>query len=187
MKRIACLIIPIVILLSCKTVPETAETPAPQEKTVPPEETLFPAEESEPAEEVFDPESISQELFDTTKTDVQRFIEELNDIIRVKDYNAWVSHLGETYISEKSSPEFLDKTSAVLMESKIQSRRRRLTSLQDYFLYVVAAAHQSRPNDRVDDIEFISPSRVKAFTITDKGRLRLYDLENAGNGWKIVN
>jgi hypothetical protein len=40
----------------------------------------------------------------------------------------------------------------------------------------------------VDDIEFISPTRVKAYTVSSGGqRLRLYDLEHSGEEWKIVN
>jgi uncharacterized protein YigE (DUF2233 family) len=46
----------------------------------------------------------------------------------------------------------------------------------------------SRANDRVDDISFVSPQRIKVYTVNNKGeRLRLYDLENLGNGWKIIN
>jgi hypothetical protein len=46
----------------------------------------------------------------------------------------------------------------------------------------------SRANDRVDDIEFISQKRVKAYTVSQKGeRLRLYDLEKTNEGWKIIN
>jgi uncharacterized protein YigE (DUF2233 family) len=46
----------------------------------------------------------------------------------------------------------------------------------------------SRANDRVDDIEFASQKRVKAYTVTPNGtRLRLYDLEHIGDQWKIIN
>ncbi|MDR3145686.1 MAG: hypothetical protein LBU21_05365 [Treponema sp.] len=170
-------------VLSCGTAPESSEPPAavePAPRQPAPEPVAVPPEE--PA--VFDPGAISEEVYVSTKIDVQEFIQDLNKIIRAKNYRAWVSHLGEEYIKEKGSPEFLAETTAILMESQIQSRRRALKSLEDYFLYVVVPSHQ---NDRVDDIEFITENRVKAFTVTEKGRLRLYDLENLGDGWKIVN
>ncbi|MDR2185573.1 MAG: hypothetical protein LBO80_07920 [Treponema sp.] len=171
-------------VLSCTTLPEPAEPPAAAEPV--PRAAPKPAAVPEPAEEpaVFDPGAISEEVFISTKTDVQELIQDLNGIIRAKNYRAWVSNLGEEYIKEKGSAEFLAETTAILMESQIQTRRKALKSLEDYFLYVVVPAHQ---NDRVDDIEFISEHRVKAFTVTEKGRLRLYDLENLGDGWKIVN
>jgi hypothetical protein len=178
--------ISLMAVLSCMTAPEPVEVPAALEPVPAPEPVPEPAAVPEPAEEPagFDPGVISEELFISTKTDVQELIHDLNRIIRAKDYRAWVSSLGEEYIKEKSSEEFLAETTALLMESQIQTRRKVLKSLEDYFLYVVVPAHQ---NDRVDDIEFITETRVKAFTVTDKGRLRLYDLENLGDGWKIVN
>jgi hypothetical protein len=169
--------IPFLSFWACKTAPGEVEIPVSEEK--PPAEPVPVS-----VEEVFDPGSISQETFDTAKTDVQRLIQDLNGIIRAKNYKAWVSHLGEAYIETRSAQDFLDRTSAVLMESNIASRRKKLSSLEDYFLFVVVPSHQ---NDRVDDIEFESPVRVKAYTITDKGRLRLYDLEHVDMEWKIVN
>lgn len=137
---------------------------------------------SQPDEENFDPGSISQEVFDSTKTDVQHFIVNLNQIIRDKDYVTWVSHLGGDYFAEKSSPEYLAQISE---QPRLRTQKIVLTSPEDYFLHVVVP---SRANDRVDDIEFISPTRVKAYTVTPNGqRLRLYDLENSGNTWKIIN
>ncbi|MDR2079406.1 MAG: hypothetical protein LBP74_06785 [Treponema sp.] len=167
-------------LLSCRTAPEPEEPPA----VVEPVSQAVPA--PEPAEESvsFDPGSISEEVYVSTKTDVQELIRDLNSIIRAKNYGLWLSHLGDEYVKEKGSPEFLAETTAILMESQIQARRKVLNSLEDYFLNVVVPAHQ---NDRVDDIEFVTENRVKAYTVTEKGRLRLYDLENAGDGWKIVN
>jgi uncharacterized protein YigE (DUF2233 family) len=42
--------------------------------------------------------------------------------------------------------------------------------------------------NHVDDIVFISETRVKAYTLnTQKQRLRLFDLERDGSGWKIIN
>jgi hypothetical protein len=70
------------------------------------------------------------------------------------------------------------------MQSADPSKRRTLKSLEDYFLYVVVP---SRDNDHVDDIEFVTQSRVKAYTETPKGQRRLYDLESSGNTWKIIN
>jgi hypothetical protein len=167
------------VVFSCKSGPGRIDPPAQSVSGDTPGSTASP---NEPA--AFDPSTISKEVFDSTKTDVQHLIEDLNGIIRAKNYKAWTSHLGEAYVRAKSDPEFLAETSAILMESRIESRRRVLNSLEDYFLNVVVP---SRQNDRVDDIEFVGENRVKAYTITDKGRLRLYDLENPGDGWKIIN
>ncbi|MDR0623163.1 MAG: hypothetical protein LBG10_01895 [Treponema sp.] len=164
---------PLVFALSCRS--EPAVDPGPGVKPESPKA-------AEPAAEVFDPGSISREVFDSTKVDVQQFIQNLNAIIRGRDYNAWVSHLGDDYYAEKSSPQYLSQVSE---QPRLKTQKIVLSSAQDYFIHVVVP---SRQNDRVDDIEFVSPTRVKAYTVTPNGqRLRLYDLESSENTWKIIN
>jgi hypothetical protein len=166
---------PLVFALSCGSEPAVN----------PPVETAPVEAASQPTaveEADFDPGTISQEVFDSTKTDVQQFIADLNRIIRSRNYDIWVSHLGEDYFAEKSSPEYLAQVSE---QPRLKTQKIVLNTAQDYFIHVVVP---SRQNDRVDDIEFVSPTRVKAYTVTPNGqRLRLYDLENSENSWKIIN
>ena len=162
------------------------EPPAPVQKpeasaivSPPQENSVVPPE---PAVEPFDPASITKEEYDSTKSDIQALIKELNTIIRTQNYNAWVDHLGPKYMGAISSPAFLARVSE---SARLKNQKIVLRDLKDYFMYVVVP---SRANDRVDDIEFIGQNRVKAFTITEKNqRLRLYDLEKTDQGWKIVN
>lgn len=155
--------------------PEPFPEPAPIEEEAPtpdlPEET-----------EAFDPSTIPREVYDSTKNDVQTLIEEINGIIRDKDFSTWVSYLGNNYRKALSDEAFLKRVSE---SSVIKKQKITLRTLEDYFTYVVVP---SRTKDRVDDIEFIGQNRVKAFTVNAKGkRLRLYDLEKTANGWKIVD
>jgi hypothetical protein len=166
------LLFPLVLTLACQSKPAVNEEPV---REAPPEAVEIPAEE-------FNPGSISQAVFDSTKIDVQHFIQDLNSIIRSRDYNTWTSHLGDEYFAEKSSPAYLAQISE---QPRLKTQKIVLNSPQDYFIHVVVP---SRANDRVDDIEFVSPTRVKAYTVTANGqRLRLYDLESEGNTWKIIN
>jgi hypothetical protein len=174
------------VLISCGGDPSPRPTqspaaarpdPAPVEVPEPPASALSAAEE-----QAFDPSSITQEERDNTKTEIQQLIQQLNGIIRAKNYNSWVSYLDRGYFAAISSPEYLERVSKspILVKQKIV-----LNSAQDYFNHVVVP---SRTNDRVDEIEFISRNRVKAYTINNAGnRLRLYDLERTGGGWKIIN
>ncbi|MDR2029508.1 MAG: hypothetical protein LBP93_08225 [Treponema sp.] len=176
------LIFPLIGLFSCAGGP--AETSSVQPGDEPGLEEGFdaPVAEAPEAEDNFDPGSITQEVFDSTKIDVQRLIEDLNSIIRSRDYMAWVSYLGGDYFEAISSPEYLNRISN---SARLKAQKIVLQSPNAYFTHVVVP---SRANDRVDDIEFVSQRRVKAFTITEKGqRLRLYDLEKSEEGWKIIN
>jgi hypothetical protein len=134
-------------------------------------------EESLPTEVV-----VTEEEFNFTKAEIQSLVEELNKIIQNKDYNAWINCLGTEYLAEKNSKTYLSQVSE---QPRLKSQKITLANAEDYFTYVVVP---SRVNNRVDDIEFITKNRVKAYTINANGqRLRLYDLENLGNGWKIIN
>jgi hypothetical protein len=139
-----------------------------------------PAEE--PIEVVpFDPKTVSVELKETTFFDVKVLISKLNKIIQAKDYDAWSAELTQAYREYYSSDETLARISeaAVLKRQKIV-----LSSLKDYFIHVV---YPSRQNDRVDDIEFIDESRIRAIIVNVKGeRLVLYNLEKIDDTWKIA-
>ena len=66
-----------------------------------------------------------------------------------------------------------------------QVEKKILRTARDYFENVVVP---SRSNDQVDDIEFISDTQVKAYTIDARGhRLILYNLENIDDQWKIIS
>jgi hypothetical protein len=169
---------------SCASPSEPVKTPAPQVEAVNSVVETAPEPQPEvPAEpEVFDPLTVSQEEYDSTKVDIQGLIKDLNRIIRNKNYNQWIARLDKSYFDRINSEEFL---AAVSSQPSLKNRKIVLRSAKDYFLEVVVP---SRANDRVDDIDFITHTRVKAYTIKEDGiRLRLYDLENFENGWKIIN
>ncbi|GHV81449.1 hypothetical protein AGMMS49991_00070 [Spirochaetia bacterium] len=180
----------IFFILSCQAGPESA----PPEK-IPPKAPSVTVEEPKPApkppekkieytggDERFDPLTIPSVVYEMTKVDIQQWIITLNHIIRNRDYEAWVSNLEKDYFMRISSPAYLAQISN---SARLKGQKVILTDPESYFLKVVVP---SRANDRVDDIEFVSQHRIKAFTINAKGqRLRLYDLENVGNGWKIIN
>jgi len=157
---------------------ETPVETAPVQAT----ETAAPAVK----EEVFDPSVITKEVYDTTKIDVQHYIEELNGIIKSRNYKAWRANLSDEYFMEISSDENLQQISEL---PAMKNRRIVLKTAEDYFINVVVP---SRANSRVDDIEFIGINRVKAYTLNtsrtgEEQRLRLYELEQTGNTWKIIN
>ena len=182
------LLLPLIAAISCGT-PGPAPTTENNTDAFPPAEigTVPDNAVAPPAENAaFDPRSVSQELFNATKTDVQHFIEKLNEVIRNKNYTAWKTELSPSFFAEISSSEFLQQITGT---DAMKTRNIVLKTPEDYFNNVVVP---SRANSRVDDIDFVSQNRVKAYTIITNRegqaqRLRLYDLEFTGNIWKIIN
>jgi hypothetical protein len=174
-------------IVSCVSGPEPLpEAPAPvvrpepvvQAPVVPePVAPPPPEPESPPVEEIF---ILTNEVIASTRADIQQFVGNLNQIIRRRDYKGWADNLDTEYLSEISSPAFLERISN---EPRLKSQKKVLKSAEDYFTNVIVP---SRANDRVDDIEFITETKVRAYTVTpDKQRFVLYNLVRADNSWKI--
>jgi hypothetical protein len=162
---------------------EQAVGPVPEPVPVPePATEPVPEPDPEPPVVVFDPATVSAEVKEMTFTDVKRLIQNLNTVIQTRNYDLWTTNLTDDYLEYWSDPETL----ARLSESPVLRRQNiTLTTLRDYFIHVV---YPSRQNDRVDDIEFIGETRIKAIIINPKGeRLVLYNLEKIGDTWKIAN
>lgn len=166
-----------VLLFACAGTSVPTPTPAAPPAAPPPAAAADPAPTSAAA---FDPSTITPEVKRDTMEVVKAFINEVNQVIRRKDYTAWRGCLSEEYSTFYSASAVL----AEMSESAVLKRQGiKLESLQDYFLYVV---YPSRQSVRVDDIEFTSPTQVKAVTITPSGdRQVYYYLEKVGESWKI--
>jgi hypothetical protein len=215
MKRYAVLLVFTLLAFSCASeqaadsqpppVVETAAPLSPVQQPPPPEPE--PTPEPPPKEaEVFDPQTITQEVYNTTKAEIEEVIGQLNRICAQKDYDSWLEWVEDDYIKMVSDPEYLKELSE---EPRLKSTNQTLNNLKDYFLFVFAA---SRQNAKVDDIKFLSPQRVEVIGInrrtapsnpqqvtqlenlgwTQDGkfmvqRVRFYGLEKIGGRWKIAS
>ncbi|MCL2209681.1 MAG: hypothetical protein FWC19_05745 [Treponema sp.] len=166
-----------------------AEQPVVIEKPVVIEQPVViekPVTAEQPAAEVINIQEITRQHYDSTMEEVRKFIEELNKIISSRNYSAWKAALSPEYFDEISSAENLQSISDM---PAMKTRKIVLKTTEDYFVHVVVPA---RANSRVDDIEFITRTRVKAFSVNvnrqgEEQRLVLYDLEKEGNSWIIIN
>lgn len=133
----------------------------------------------------FDPSSISRQEFEDAKSEIELLVEEINRVIRAKNYTQWLTYLSDDYIAAINSPEYLDrisKTSRQLTMQKIVLKTPR-----DYFTHVAVAARANISTDaHLDDIEFMSHTRVKAFAIKGNQRLRLFEFVKDKGAWKIA-
>jgi hypothetical protein len=197
------LMVPLLLALSCSTgQPAVPEEPAPQ--TPPPLVERAPAplpvaaqipEEEPNEEESFDPENVSEEDDVSTIQDIREMVLNLNNIVREKDFTAWMSYLADSSIEMINSREFLDERANDLHKKNVTaaavrgqdiSRLRKINfrGPQDYFNYVVVPSHA---NDHVDEITFSSQTQVTAYIRDEKGqRLILYDLKKIDGFWKII-
>jgi len=159
------------------------ETPAKPEPVIEKKEPVVEAK-PEPVEEKntviaeFEGVTITKETYDQTKTEMEKIVEKLNRITATKDYAQWTTFLSEEYKQQYSQPLTLRKVSEALPVKGI-----KLKSLRDYFMYVFVP---SRQNVRVDDIRFVSPTRVDVIMKQANVSLLVYGLENINGSWKLI-
>ncbi len=127
----------------------------------------------------FDTVAITKATFESTKNEMHAVVEELNRITMNRDYDRWLTYLSSDYYKEFSNPDTLEKVSASL-----PTKGLKLRNLKDYFSYVFVP---SRQNMRVDDIQFVSPTRVYVIMeIAPGSTAAIYILEKTDRGWKLV-
>lgn len=126
----------------------------------------------------FDPSTISREQYEEEKSEIQLLVEQLNKITSARDYVGWLNFISDEYKNYYSDPEVLKAQT-----SRLPVKNLKLNNLQDYFKYVFVV---SRQKCRVDDINYITPTRVKVLQREPGKVLIIYNLEKFEGHWKIV-
>lgn len=173
-----------VFFSSCASTPTTPAQPTepdlarPDEPTSSNQTPLTPTKDDDIIIR-FDTVAITKATFETTKNEMETVVEELNRITFNRDYDRWLTWLSEEYYREFSNKDTLETVSASL-----PTKGLRLRNLKDYFTYVFVP---SRQNMRVDDIQFVSPTRVYVIMeIAPGSPAAIYILEKTDRGWKLV-
>ena len=180
---------------SCASAPETkpvsaAETKVNEKKTQQVQKpkavvmSKSQAETSKAADEEvvaqFEGISITKKDKEIAKSEIEEVVKKLNDITAKKDYGRWRYWLSTEYIKEFSKPDVLKKTSEGLPSNL---KGKQLKNIEDYFYYVFVP---SRQNGRVDDIAYLTPTKVRVLKITSTQTLIFYNLEKIDERWLLV-
>ena len=170
------------VLVPQEVSPKVEPVDEPQEEVI--EEPVVEDEDNEVVAIVNDVVITKQEHLQT-KSEVEDVVESLNRITRQKDYSRWLTYLDGEYRQTLSDRGYLDQISKSLPKA-LRDRRIALTSIKDYFEYVFVP---SRQNIRVDDIQYITPSRVYVIMDISEGRhAAVYILEKGDDGkWKLAD
>ncbi len=155
---------------------EPADTPEPAEQ---PEEEPEEEPEEQPEAAAEGEYEVSEEVYKQTFSEVEQTIQELNRIIRDKDFSEWRSYLTDAYEDEYSDPERLREISDMPI---LQRNDIVLETLRDYFRWVVVP---SRANARLDDLRFVTKTEVEAIMSVNGQGVILYHLKKVDGSWKI--
>jgi len=156
-----------------KTEPEKKNEP-----TVADEQQASEPQSSE--DNSIDEYTMGEEEYQETKKDLANLVQELNQIIASRNYQAWLDYLTKEYKDYYSDPKVLQDYSEAPL---LQKYDIKLRSLKDYFNYVVVA---SRKDVRIDDIKPLSENKVRAYMNVNGEPIVVYTLEKVDNQWKIT-
>lgn len=149
--------------------------PAPQKEEPPVSEE---AKEYQRSVSTLGDKAISIDAFQEDKKDIMNIIDDLNDVMKNKDYNTWLN-----YISDGSKEYWSNPANLASVANRLPIKGIKIKSLRDYFIFVFIP---SRANSKVEEIRYISPVLVKAVEPKENEDLIYYIFEKSKNdGWKI--
>ena len=158
--------------------PQQAQKPKAVEGVKPKAEAAKSADEEVVAQ--FEGVSITKKDKEIAKSEIEEVVKKLNDITAKKDYGRWRYWLSTEYRKEFSKPEVLKKISE---EYSANLRGKQLKTIEDYFYHVFVP---SRQNGRVDDIAYLTPTKVQVLMMTSTQKLIFYNLEKIDDRWLLV-
>lgn|GEM_PF-385995 len=121
--------------------------------------------------------AITKEMFAEDKAIILQKVEELDLIMRQKNYKKWV-----TYLDDESIKYWQNKTNLQNISSKLPIRGLKLSSLEDYFNYVFIG---SRVGRTVDQIRYVTDSYVNAVQERDGKDIVYYTFRKVNGDWKV--
>lgn len=121
--------------------------------------------------------SVSKETFSEDKSEILAIIEKLSGIMKNKDYASWLN-----YLTPESKSFWSNQKNLELVSQRLPIKNYRLKNLQDYFEKVFIP---SRLNRVVDEIRYLSPTKVKAVQYTEQQDIIYYFFEKIDGRWYL--
>ena len=118
---------------------------------------------------------VSKETFTEDKAEILEIIQKLDLIMKHKDYAAWLN-----YLTPESKSFWSNQQNLALVSQRLPIKNYRLKNLQDYFEKVFIPSRIGRV---VDEIRYVSTTKVKAVQYTEQQDIIYYYFEKIDGRW----
>ena len=153
---------------------EIQESPEPIPEVVP--EPVISKEDQEYSRSVTDLGiEVSKETFNTDKSEILEIIEKLSGIMKHRDYASWLN-----YLTPESKTFWSNQQNLAIVSQRLPIKNYRLKNLQDYFEKVFIPSRIGRV---VDEIRYVSTTKVKAVQYTEEQDIIYYYFEKIDGRW----
>ena len=155
---------------------ELPKSPEPIPEVVP--EPVISKEDQEYSRSVTDLGiEVSKETFNEDKSEILEIIEKLSGIMKHKDYAAWLN-----YLTPESKTFWSNQQNLAIVSQRLPIKNYRLKNLQDYFEKVFIPSRIGRV---VDEIRYVSTTKVKAVQYTEEQDIIYYYFEKIDGRWYL--
>lgn len=120
---------------------------------------------------------VSKETFNEDKSEILEIIEKLSGIMKHKDYAAWLN-----YLTPESKTFWSNQQNLAIVSQRLPIKNYRLKNLQDYFEKVFIPSRIGRV---VDEIRYVSTTKVKAVQYTEEQDIIYYYFEKIDGRWYL--
>ncbi len=144
------------------------------------QEEVVPAEKSEEEKEYersIGDTGVSLDTFNQDKNAILAIINELADVMKSYNYNAWLTYLDDASISYWSK-----KPNLSAAQKKLPVKGLQLRTLEDYFKHVFVPARRGK---QVTEIRYISDKNIKAVQVQEDVDIVYYNFNKINNVWKL--
>ncbi|MBQ0003837.1 MAG: hypothetical protein KBT21_09915 [Treponema sp.] len=122
-------------------------------------------------------ETVSRDTYEKDKKVILAKIDELNVIMKSKNYKAWVSYIEPNSINYWSQKKNLSQASKQLPVKGVQ-----LKTLEDYFNYMFIGSRMGR---KIDEIRYISSTSIKAVQVREDDVVIFYNFKKVNDDWLV--
>ena len=122
-------------------------------------------------------EVVSRDTYEKDKKIILEKIDELNGIMKDKNYKSWLSYIDQSSINYWSQRKNLSTASKQLPVKGIQ-----LKNLEDYFNYVFIP---SRVGRKIDEIRYLSSTSIKAVQVKGEDVVIFYNFKKVNGEWLV--
>ena len=156
--------------------PEIIETPI--EEPIIEEIPAIPEEDQEYSRAIENSGlDISKETFEIDKSEILSIIAKLDAIMKHRDYASWLN-----YLTTESRNFWSNQKNLAIVSQRLPIKNYRLKDLKDYFEKVFIPSRIGRV---VDEIRYISPTKVKAVQYTKEQDIIYYYFEKIEDRWYL--
>lgn len=120
---------------------------------------------------------VSKETFSEDKSEILEIIEKLDGIMKTKNYTSWLN-----YLTPESKTFWSNQQNLALVSQRLPIKNYRLKNLQDYFEKVFIPSRIGRV---VDEIRYVSTTKVKAVQYTEEQDIIYYYFEKIDGRWML--